>query len=150
MTFLCWTACLAGLLISAEGRLGAKVEPIPPLSEVTSISVSVGHGGWTFGFLPDGSVHAQYGSLPWDSANLPVRTVKFDALLDAVRRLQVAKKARNDTQVAVARKGSSTSYAFYLSDDTLFCYLLASFHEKWKPQGDRFHQLLKSYPIYGR
>ncbi len=48
----------------------------------------------------------------------------------------------------MARKGRSTSYAFYLSDDTLFRYLLASFHDKWKPHGDRFPQLLKSYPIY--
>ncbi len=148
MTFSCRMACLAAVLISADGRTRADLEPIPPLSEAVDIKVFPGPGGWILEFFSDGSAHAHYGALPGDGASLPPGAVIFDALLDAVRRLRLEKEGRSDTQVAVRRKGSSTSSAFYVSDDTLFRYLVASFRGKWKPDGPRFAQLLNSSPIY--
>ncbi len=106
--------------------------------------------GWIVDFYPDGRVHAQWGSLPGDGASVPEGTVRFDALLAAIRRLRVEMKIDYGTQVAVLGAGETSITAFYVSDDTLFRYLIASFSAKWKQDagGTRFHELLKTHPIY--
>jgi hypothetical protein len=125
-------------------------KPAPASAPVQEIILSRVGKGWTIHFYPDGRAHAQYGSLPGDGASVPEGTVKFDALLAAVRRLRVEKRVNEDTQVAVRRKGETRTASFYVSDDTLFRYLVASFRGKWRPDqgGTRFHQILKSHPIY--
>lgn len=106
--------------------------------------------GWIVDFYPDGRVHAQWGALPGDGASVPKGTVRFDALLAAIRRLRVETKVENGTQVVVLEEREPSATAFYISDDTLFRYLMASFNDKWAQDagGTRFHELLKTYPIY--
>jgi hypothetical protein len=106
--------------------------------------------GWIITFRPDGSVHTQYGAHAGDGASQPIGSVNFGALLKAVERLKSDKRVAGTSQVAVHRKGETTSTAFYLKDDTLFRYLITSFEDTWHPdlRGKRFGKLLELYPVY--
>jgi hypothetical protein len=105
--------------------------------------------GWSIVFHRNGSVSAQYGSLPGDSATQPKGTVDFAALLKAVERLR-SEHNTGGSQVGIHRKGTTSTTASYLKDDTLFRYLIASYSDTWKQTsfGDRFEELLKKNPIY--
>jgi hypothetical protein len=122
----------------------------PAAEPVQEIILSRVGKGWTIHFFPDGRAHAQYGALAGDGASVPEGTVAFDALVAAVQRLRVEKRVHEDTQVAVRRKGDTSARSFYISDDNLFRYLVASFRGKWRQDlgGTRFQELLKSHPIY--
>lgn len=128
---------------------GAASNPTGGSAQALQITIFIRHG-WIVDFYPDGRVHAQWGSLAGDGASLPEGTVSFDALLAAVRRLRVETKTDHGTQVAVLGAGETSTTAFYVSDDTLFRYLTASFSGKWKQDagGTRFHELLRIHPIY--
>jgi hypothetical protein len=147
MFSLSLTVLLSGMVTNGTAP---SQKPAPASEPVQEIILSRVGKGWTIHFYPDGRAHAQYGSLPGDGASVPERTVTFDALLAAVRRLRVEKRVHEDTQVAVRRKGETSTGSFYVSDDTLFRYLVASFRGKWRPDrgGTRFQEILKSHPIY--
>ena len=147
MFSLSLTVLLSGMV--ANGTAPSQ-KPAPASEPVQEIILSRVGKGWTIHFYPDGRAHAQYGSLPGDGASVPEGTVTFDALLAAVRRLRVEKRVNEDTQVAVRRKGETSTRSFYVSDDALFRYLVASFRGKWRQDrgGTRFHEVLKSHPIY--
>jgi hypothetical protein len=138
------------VLLSGMVANGTAPSQKPAPEPVQEIILSRVGKGWTIHFYPDGRAHAQYGSLPGDGASIPEGTVAFDALLAAVRQLRVEKRVNEDTQVAVRRKGGTSARSFYVSDDTLFRYLVASFRGKWRQDrgGTRFHEILKSHPIY--
>jgi hypothetical protein len=118
-------------------------------SPVLQVTVFTGRG-WIVDFYPDGRVHAQFGSLPGDGASVPAGTVRFDALLAAIRRLRAETRVDHGTQVAVREAGETSATAFYISDDTLFRYLVASFSDRWVQDagGTRFHELVTRHPIY--
>jgi hypothetical protein len=140
---------LVVLLSGIVANVSAASNPTGVSPQVLQITVFARHG-WIVDFYPDGRVHAQWGSLPGDGASVPAGTVRFDALLAAIRRLRVETKMDYGTQVALLGVGETSTTAFYVSDDTLFRYLMASFSGKWKqdPGGTRFHELLKIHPIY--
>ena len=145
MIALFWVVLLSGIVANASAASNSTgVSP-----QAAQITVFTRHG-WIVDFYPDGRVHAQWGSLPGDGASVPEGTIRFDALLAAIRRLRVETKMDYGTQVAVLGVGETSTTAFYVSDDTLFRYLIASFSGKWKQDagGTRFHELLKTHPIY--
>ena len=143
------TLSLVVLLSGVVANGGAPSNPTPVPEQVLKITV-FSRQGWILDFYPDGRVHAQWGSLPGDGASVPKGTVRFDALLAAIRRLRVEMKVNGGTQVAVVGEREPSTTAFYVSDDTLFRYLVASFSDKWTQDagGTRFHELLKMHPIY--
>ena len=140
---------LVVLLVGMVADGGAASDPTPTSAQVLTITVFP-RQGWIVDFYADGRVHAQWGSLPGDGASVPKGAVRFDAFLAAVRRLRVEMKTGGGTQVAVLREREASTTAFYVSDDTLFRYLMASLSDKWTqdPGGTRFHELLKTYPFY--
>jgi len=143
------TLLLAVLLSGTVANASAASNPTGVSPRVLQVTV-LPRQGWIVDFYPDGRVHAQWGSLPGDGASVPEGTVRFDALLAAIRRLRAETKTGYGTQVAVLGVGETSTTAFYVSDDTLFRYLIASFSGKWKQDagGTRFHELLKTHPIY--
>ncbi len=143
-------ALFLGVLLSGiMANASAASNPAGVSPQVLQITVFTRHGR-IVDFYPDGRVHTQWGSLPGDGASVPEGTVRFDALLAAIRRLRVETRMDYGTQVAVLGVGEPSTTAFYVSDDTLFRYLMASFGGKWKQDagGTRFHELLKIHPIY--
>ena len=140
---------LVTLLVGMVASSGAASEPTPTPAPALTITVFP-RQGWIVDFYPDGRVDAQWGSLPGDGASVPKGTVRFDALLAAIRRLRVETKTGRGTQVAVVGAREPSATAFYVSDDTLFRYLMASFGDKWTQDagGTRFHELLEMYPFY--
>ena len=142
------TLTLVVLLSGMVANAGAQSKPAPAPEQASSITLFC-RQGWIVDFYPDGRVHAQWGSLPGDGASTPKGTVRFDALLAALERLRVERRIDGGTQVAVLREQETTTTAFYVSDDTLFRYLVASFSDKWTQDegGTRFQELLKMHPI---
>ena len=144
------TLTLVVLLSGMVANAGAQSKPAPwPEPEQASRITLFCRQGWIVDFYPDGRVHAQWGSLPGDGASTPKGTVRFDALLAVLQRLRVERRSDGGTQVAVHRERETTATAFYVSDDTLLRYLVASFSDKWTQDegGTRFHELLKMHPI---
>ena len=137
------------LLSGIVARAGAASAPAGEDAQVLQVTVLIGHG-WIVDFYPDGRVHAQFGSLSGDGASVPAGSVRFDALLTAIGRLRVETRIDHGTQVAVLRAGETSVTAFYVSDDTLFRYLMTSLGDRWvqDPGGARFHELLKQHPMY--
>jgi hypothetical protein len=135
---------LPGMVVNG----GAPSDTFAP-TQVLKITVLPTHG-WILDLYPDGRVHAQWGSLSGDGASVPKGTVRFDALLASVRRLRVDTKVDGGTQIAIVEAQESSATAFYVSDDTLFRYLVSSVSDKWMQDagGVRFHELLKMHPIY--
>jgi hypothetical protein len=144
------TLSLVVLLSGMAANETTLSEKQTPAAEPVEIIVHRLGRGWILTFHKDGRVHAQYGSTFGDGASVPRGTVTFDALLAAVGRLRVDKRVNESTQVAIRRKGEASTTAFYISDDTLFRYLVASFRDKWQQDagGTTFQELLTSHPIY--
>ena len=129
---------------------GAQNEMITAADQANSIVIS--NGAWNVTFYPDGRAFALYGSRGL-GGYLPKGTVKFDALLAAVRTLKGKPGIACTTEVVVWPKNVTSTTSFTISDDTLFRYLIASFADKWedkdqRPVGEEFRKLLKKYPIY--
>jgi hypothetical protein len=145
MLILSLVALLSGMVATGGVASDPRREP----EQALKITVFP-RQGWILDFYPDGRVHAQWGSLPGDGASLPEGTVGFEALLAAIRRLRVDAKIENGTQVAVLEASAPSATAFYVSDDTLFRYLVMSFGDRWRQDagGTRFHELLEANPIY--
>jgi hypothetical protein len=145
MFILSLVVLLCGMVASCD----VASDPRPEPQQVLKITVFP-RQGWILDFYPDGRVHAQWGSLPGDGASLPEGTIKFEALLAAIRRLRIETKIDNGTQVAVLEGREPSATAFYVSDDTLFRYLMVSLHDKWAQDagGTRFRELLEANPIY--
>ena len=117
--------------------------------EAQSVAVWTPSHAWLLTFKPDGSVHAQYGSTLGDGASVPAGTVDFLALLDDFKRLQTDERLKT-AQVAIQYEGQTSTTAFSLRDDTLLRNMMNSFRNDWQPDpgGNRFHQLLKKYPLF--
>lgn len=145
------TIVALSLLVFLSGTVanGSAPQDTPALEQVVKITVLPSHG-WILDFYSDGRVHAQWGSLPGDGASVSEGTVRFEALLAAVRRLRVDTKVDGGTQVAIVEAREPSSTAFYVRDDTLFRFLVTSVSDKWVQDagGTRFHELLKMHPIY--
>jgi hypothetical protein len=103
---------LVVLLSGIAANAGAASNPTGVSPQVLQVTIFTTHG-WIVDFYPDGRVHAQWGSLPGDGASVPEGTVRFDALLAAIRRLRVETKMDRGTQVAVLRAGETSTTAIY-------------------------------------
>jgi hypothetical protein len=157
LTWACWPvgapkATEVSVELEWTAKKGAPPEKprVPAKNRVNSISLTTPEPGWAFEFSPDGGVHVQFGALPGDGAKLPAGTVKFDALYEAVCRLRTGETVEGGSQAAFSEKGKQETDAFFLTDDTLFRYLVASFETKWRPENNRFRELLKKHPMYGK
>src|SRR5688572_23193680 len=74
-----------------EPTLGERLEV--DATKVTEIwLIPPEQSGWIIRFRPDGSAHAQYGSILGDAAKLPKGSVDFGSLLKAVCRLKCDKR----------------------------------------------------------
>ena len=104
---------------------------------------------WLIEFKPDGSGHAQYGSLPNDEADLPPGTVDFNELANCTLSLRASAGQKGRSQAYVFDGTDASRTAFYLRDDTLYVYLLNSFAAKWTPRcpADRFEKLTDVCPL---
>lgn len=124
----------------------------PPASnEIDSIGLVLLNSGWFIGFNADGSVNAVFGAgVPGDAGSVPAGTLHFNALLNAVLRLRVDQRQGCSTQVTISKRAESSGTTFYISDDNLFRYLLASFDGKWQPQfrDSRFEAFVKTRPFF--
>lgn len=147
----------AFVLIMLVGAMPAVADE----ATVTEVSVvPQSEHFWFLKFLPDGSVHAQYGSNFGDNGWMPAGTVDFDALVRAIQRLRSDEPVEGGTQAALHEKGKQSATAFYLRDDTLLRYLVDAFQDQWRsglivdeaaePAGSdsRFAELLRLRPIY--
>lgn len=116
--------------------------------------------GWSVRFFPDGSVQAQYGSLPGDGAMLPRGSVDFGALVRCTKMLRdpAPKLPPDETTSQVGfHDGTETSgIAFCLTNDVLYRYLIQSFSGKWQGGGfggksalsHRVEKLLQDHPMF--
>lgn len=142
---------LAFVLLTIGCAMQTRAEQPPSVAEnrvATSIEFALGHA-WSIEFKPDGSVHAQYGSLPGDEADLPAGTVDFKSLVSCTRTLRASAGRSGRSQVIVYDGTDASRTAFYLRDDTLYVYLLSSFAAMWTPRcpSDRFEKLINAHPL---
>ena len=116
--------------------------------EVVRILIVPDNGPWYIQFKPDGSADARLKADPTVAATLPAGTVDFDALASAVRRLRAVDggpKCR--TNAGLLASGADNANGFYLSDDTLVRYLVASFRPRWQAD-DRSRAALEAQPMF--
>lgn len=81
-------------------------------------------------------------------ATLPAGSVRFDALVAALQRLRSDEKIDGGTHAGLHPEGAEHVQGFYLRDDTLPRYLVASFADQWTSNNPRFPDLLNRHPIY--
>lgn len=140
-------------IILAVLSCGRQIHSQSPSSAIEGDSITsvvlVLNLAWRIEFKPDGSVHAQYGSLPDDEADLPPSTIDFKSLVRCTRSLRAKAGQKGRSQAFVFDGAEASRTAFYLRDDTLYAYLLSSFVAKWKPRcsADRFELLTESHPL---
>ena len=73
---------------------------------------------------PDGSVTGQYGSNPWDSIALPVKSIDFERLVYVIR-TSMSTKGESKGMAAVRHEGENSISMKPLGDDTFLreCFL---------------------------
>lgn len=158
--------CAGGCADTAEER-GRMTDPSGPVQDapydvaqteasrgaaIERVSLHTPAFAWRIDFFPDGSVAAQYGSLPGDGAKLPAGTVDFSAVVAEVQRQQTDERIEGGAQAAIWKRGETSVKASYLKEDALFRELFQSVDNQWvtkfEVRSGRFDELRKAYPIY--
>ncbi len=114
---------------------------------VSRVVIVPANGPWFINVSPDGNANVWLRTDPNIKATLPPDSFDFDALVTALKRLQTDEKPESPTHAGFLMEGADNADGFFLTDDTLIRYLVASFADEWQGN-DLFRKALRDQPMF--